>query len=195
MFYNQQDHLVRYRECAVLLFKDTQTIRPSLQRHVSIYTWCPDTLTASPSSKEQQDIRQSPSLPVRTPSPPTCRKFLMAPLILSESAAIPAMPPPSPCSLSCLRDVEGAVAPWTQPAPQQGAADASGWELCLIILEPGRVVTTAGGFDEGQELQETWKIIAVEVLAWRSSKRVLVIPGGIFFGRDVDSLYTAKCAM
>lgn len=47
--------------------------------------------------------------------------------------------------------MEGA-APWTQFAPQHGA-DASGWELWRIILEPGRVVTTAGGAI-GQELHD-----------------------------------------
>lgn len=79
----------------------------------------------------------------------------MAPLILNESAAMPAMPP-SPWSLSWRREVDGAVL-WTQPAPQHGAADASGCELCLIILEPGSVVMTAGGLVAGQELQDTWK--------------------------------------
>lgn len=63
----------------------------------------------------------------------------------SESAAMPAMPP-SPWSRSCLREVEGA-APWTQHG-----ADASGCELCRIILEPGSVVTTVGG--AGQELHD-----------------------------------------
>lgn len=82
----------------------------------------------------------------------TCRKFRMAPLILSESAAIPAIPPPSAWSRSCRREVEGA-APWTQFAPQQGA-DASGWELCLMIRVPGSVVTTVGGAT-GQELHDT----------------------------------------
>jgi hypothetical protein len=81
------------------------------------------------------------------------RKFRIAPLIRSESAAIPAMPP-SPWSRSCLREVEGAV-PCTQLAPQHGA-EASGCELCRIILEPGNVVTTDGGAT-GHELHDTCK--------------------------------------
>lgn len=84
--------------------------------------------------------------------PHTCRKFRIAPLIRRESAAIPAMP--SPWSLSCLRDVDGA-APCTQFEPQHGA-DASGWELCRIILDPGNVVTT-DGVATGHELHETCK--------------------------------------
>lgn len=88
----------------------------------------------------------------------TWRKFRMAPLILRESAAIPAMPPDS-WSLSCLREVDGWAAPtWrTQLAPQQGAADASGWELCRIILDPGKVVTIAAGAT-GHELHDTWNV-------------------------------------
>lgn len=82
----------------------------------------------------------------------TCRKFRIAPLIRSESAAMPAIP--SPWSLSCRKDVEGAV-PWTQLTPQQGAED-SGWELCLIILDPGNVVTT-DGVATGHELHDTCK--------------------------------------
>lgn len=76
----------------------------------------------------------------------TWRKLRMAPLILSESAAMPAIPPPpvSPWSLSCLNEVEGtAPCACAQLAPQHGA-EASGCELCLIILEPGNVVTTDG---------------------------------------------------
>lgn len=90
----------------------------------------------------------------------TWRKFRIAPLIRSESAAIPAMPP-SPWSRSCLREVEGAVL-CTQLTPQQGADD-SGWELCRIILEP--VVTTDGGAT-GHELHDTCKLPPKVLYFW-----------------------------
>lgn len=98
----------------------------------------------------------------------------MAPLILRESAAMPAIPP-SPCSFSCLKEVEGTV-PWTQFAPQQ-AAEASGWELCLIILDPGSAVTT-GADVTGQELHDTWRKFVRVVVSFQVPDK----------SRDSDSL-------
>lgn len=67
--------------------------------------------------------------------------------------------PPESWSRSCLREVDGWVAPelWTQETPQQGATEASGCELWRIIRDPGKVVTIAAGAT-GHELQDTWNV-------------------------------------
>ncbi|KAG7207646.1 hypothetical protein KM043_009265 [Ampulex compressa] len=75
----------------------------------------------------------------------TCRNCLMPPLIRSESAAMPAIP--SPGSLSCRREAALGAVPVCrgQQHPEQQHAEASGWELCLIIRALGDVVTRTGG--------------------------------------------------
>lgn len=69
----------------------------------------------------------------------------MPPLILSESAAIPAIP--SPGSRSCRNDAAlGAFPAWRgQQHPEQQQTEASGCELCRIIRALGDVVTKTGG--------------------------------------------------
>lgn len=71
----------------------------------------------------------------------TCLNWRIPPLILSESAAIPAIP--SPGSRNCRSEELGAPACAEQQ--QQQHADASGCELCRIIRELGEVVTSSVG--------------------------------------------------
>lgn len=85
----------------------------------------------------------------------TWRKLRIAPLIRRESAAIIAIPPSlSLWSLSCLKEVEGA-APCKQFFPQQGF-DASGWELCLIILDP--CIDGNTDWSSGHKLHDIWNL-------------------------------------
>uniref|UniRef100_A0A6V7IJI9 Uncharacterized protein n=1 Tax=Bracon brevicornis TaxID=1563983 RepID=A0A6V7IJI9_9HYME len=85
----------------------------------------------------------------------------MPPLILSESAAIPAIP--SPGSRNCLSDVLGGAAECNgQQEPEQQHADASGWELWRIIRALGDVVTRTGGGGAWQG-QQWWPLLTLSL--------------------------------